>query len=492
MSIGARRAIPAPRAAWPVAALAAVAGLVAALLARLHLPPPVVALLVLGPPAVLAAALWPGAVAGLLLAVVLLQDWLVTHGLPVAQFLDEGLVLLGLAGLAVQSVRSGRLDFTPLDGPTAAFVLLGLVAAVVNDVPILVAALGLLALLKGLLAFQLFARARLSERAVSRGAAAVAAFTAAMGLLALAQRLGGQPVYALTGRLAYYLQWQGGKAPAVFTNHNVLGHVCALGGALALGLALASTGRPARWYAAAALACLAGLVVSASRESWLAVAVALGAVALATRSRRLGRIAVAAVLVLAVGGALVYFGSPLLRAEIARRGAGVPGGWHDYRLGFTGHQFRGEYRVYILLKSWEIWRDHLWLGTGPGRYGGHVATLYPSPVYATYDFLPLYDTYLPLDVFWSRLLTELGLLGAACYGLALFQVARIHWRGRRAPGRLVRGLATGGLLGFLIVLVLGGFAPALEDPLVAIPFWGWAGVVWALQRAAGAAGVHPG
>jgi hypothetical protein len=32
-------------------------------------------------------------------------------------------------------------------------------------------------------------------------------------------------------------------------------------------------------------------------------------------------------------------------------------------------------------------------------------------------------------------------------------------------------------------VVFGLFSPALEDPLVAVPFWAWSGVVWARLRA---------
>ena len=488
---------------------------------------------------VLAAAVRPAVFLGLVLLVVLLQDGLVGVGLKFAQYADEVLVLALVMGLGLRmltAVRAGgvrlvshsdaradkhsdvhsetysdthpdthpdahsdahpdahldaHLDarrlfaLTPQDLPLIAFGVVGVVAAVVERVPPWVAALGLLALLKGMLAYQLAARTPLPVRVVRRGTAVGLGLVILFVLVGLVQRLGGEAVFGLTGRSLFFTEWQGGKVPSFFFNHNAFGQVAVMAAALAFGLAWTAETRGRRsGYAAVALACLAGLVVSASREAWIAAAVALVGAGVYLRSRRMVGLALIVALGVAVGGAAVYLGSPVLRAELARRTAGVFAGWHDYRLGFSGLGYRGEYRVYVILKSWSIFLDHLWLGTGPGRFGGHTAELFRSPVYETYSFQPLYGTFIPLDVFWSRLLTEFGLLGAACYAAALAAVFKTHRLGLRAADPFRRGLAFGGLVGFWAVLVLAFFSPVLEDPLVAIPFWAWAGLVWSLNAA---------
>jgi hypothetical protein len=155
-------------------------------------------------------------------------------------------------------------------------------------------------------------------------------------------------------------------------------------------------------------------------------------------------------------------------------------------MGFTGMQFRGEYRVYVLLKSWQIFLDHPFLGTGPGRFGGHIATVFESPIYEQYSFLPLDGVYQPLDVFWSRLVTEFGLLGTALYLWALVAAGRIMRAASASREPLARGLGVGGLMALTAVLVFGVFSPALEDPLVTIPFWAWAGLCWSLTCTDGA------
>jgi len=462
--------------------------------------------------AIFAAALWPGFWLGLLVVLVILQDWLIARGLPLVGYADEAMVLAGLAGLALRKLwriqaekeqasrqergpeheaERGRIAAvphrvtiprTPLDLPTLAFLAVGGIAAIAEGVPPLVAGLGLLALLKGLLAFQLGARTPLTDRALTRGIRVVLGLVAGLALIGLLQRLGGEVVYRWTGQTGHFATWLGGKVPSLLFNHNAFGHVLVLGGALALGLLLATGGPVRRRRGLIALACLAGLVVAGSREAWLAAAAGVAALAVVGRSRRLVALAVAVALVIGVGAVAVSFRSPLMRAELARRSAGLGAGWHAYQLGFKGREFRGEYRVYVLLKSWDIFRDHAGWGTGPGRFGGQVAVIYPTPIYPRYDFLPLDGQHAPLDVFWARLLTEFGLLGTLCYLAAFALVLRIHRRAARSEDGLTRGLGLGGLIAWVAIALLGLFSPALEDPLTAIPFWVWAGLVWRRSR----------
>ena len=501
------------------------------------------------------AMMAPSLIVAALLIVVLVQDAIVDAGFDAARYGDEALLLAGLVGLVANAIRGWlRGDGTdrdleratartPLDLPLLALTGVMLASAIAAAVPVHITALGMLALLKGPLAFQLAARIPLDHARVRRVAGALVALAAVAALVGVAQRLGGEGVFALTGQAEYFDTWFGVKAPGPFSHHNALGHVTVLGGALALALAGAvagsggrSGGRGSRagrrrgwagwlwgsagqrrdrtgpqsteggrwrtpvvaWLGIGGL--FAGLLASASRESWIAAAAAAMVVAGLTRRWRALGAAGALSATLVILGGLSYFVSPMLRAEMARRLAGVTAGWLDFGAGFTGWAFRGEYRVYAALKSAEIWSDHPLLGVGPGRFGGAVAQRFGSPVHEAYRVLPLDGVHEPLDLFWARLPAEIGLLGAATYllvfGAAMAVCVRAAGSGRvrriggaEATSRsedeastLVRALGYGGVGALVAAIVFATFSPALEDPLVAIPVFVWAGVVWGMGR----------
>jgi len=475
----------------------------------------------------------PGVVAVALIGLLLVQDAVVDGGAEALQYADEALLLLALAGVVahacIGAVRGRSIPWTPIDLPLLVFVGVLVASAMANGVPPIVAGAGGFSLARGPLAFALVARlsaARDPERS-ERLALAAAGVVALAAALAVVQRLLGEPAFAMSGRAAYHALWSGSKAPGWFSHHNALGHASVLALCALFGIWIAArehgdqrmgvdgaargggrgrrqgsgdggqsapvdAGDAARRAAGApadrrklegavlciGLACGAGLIASASRESWLACAAAAAAVAVAGRSRPGMRLAAAAVAVLAVGGTAVYGFSEGLREEMGRRWRGVWTGWSDYDLGFTGWAYRGEYRVYALRKSLEIFHDNAWLGVGPGRFGGSVAQRFGSPIYELYAFLPLDGELAPLDLFWARLPAEIGVLGAATYLLAAGVALSSVWRLRRAEAPAAQGLALGAVGALVALAVLGFFSPALEEPAVAIPAFALAGAAW--------------
>lgn len=81
----------------------------------------------------------------------------------------------------------------------------------------------------------------------------------------------------------------------------------------------------------------------------------------------------------------------------------------------------------------EIWKKHPLFGVGPGRFGGIVASKYPSPVYNEYAInkRPIYKRYIlkvgGIEQFWFQILAELGLVGVACF-IAIFLVIGLTLR----------------------------------------------------------------
>lgn len=82
------------------------------------------------------------------------------------------------------------------------------------------------------------------------------------------------------------------------------------------------------------------------------------------------------------------------------------------------------FRGYTLKKSVEVWRGSQVVGIGPGRYGGVVSFLFPSPTYKEVPFSSRVYNYTKLmrslDQFWPQCLAEIGILGVSVFCLLLF------------------------------------------------------------------------
>lgn len=89
------------------------------------------------------------------------------------------------------------------------------------------------------------------------------------------------------------------------------------------------------------------------------------------------------------------------------------------------------YRKYTVLKSIEIWKDHPFLGVGPGMYGGWFTPRFDSPVFQEYGFEPqwleMMKKHKTLDSFWFQHLAESGLFGTLIFIILLITL----WRAAR-------------------------------------------------------------
>lgn len=147
-----------------------------------------------------------------------------------------------------------------------------------------------------------------------------------------------------------------------------------------------------------ALAMLAGVAVTASRGSWVAVALALIGLALLLMTHRSFRWpAIALLAILIAGGSLaanktIYFKLRMSRAISAAGSLDL-----DMRLGMWDSAIR-------------MWRDHVWFGVGPGHYDVLFREYRPATVQPQAD--RTHNDYL-------NTLADFGVIGGALVALAM-------------------------------------------------------------------------
>ncbi len=280
-------------------------------------------------------------------------------------------------------------------------------------------------------------------------AVALIAAGLAEGLLGAWQffRQVGPPGFVLMGR---YM-----RAYGTFQQPNPYGGYLGLVLPLAYGLLL-TTWRPAEipqgngrrgllvWLATAAsgAAMLAGLVMSWSRGALLGLSAGAGLAALSLGRRAWVALAVAALVLAALGPGVLsalpvdLVGRVTETLDYARMGDLTS-------LEITDANFAVVERAAHWLAAWRMFSQQPWVGVGTGQY----ATIYPSVAVPRWE-----DPLGHAHNFYLNVLAEGGMLGLAAYLLVLGVALAGAWKAARRMRGWQRGIAIGalGMLGHLL------------------------------------------
>ena len=428
--------------------------------------------------AAVAAHRWPAATLVSATLLTLADELITPRVLPA----DVGLGPIGLSEpvllvIGVVIAARGLRDRTlgpairdPVIAIAALFVVVSAVSALVNRVPLPVAALGIVMTVDALAIYVLARIVRVDERGAGAAVAGIVLTIVAVALFGIAQVVVAPTLFgfsSFTGRFG-----EGVRITSMVGNPNML--ATTLG--IAIPFALYGSrhlARPRwRWGARACLFVLVlALLLTFSRGGWLAVGlgVVLGALLVDWRS--------ALVFVLAV--ALAWGTTIVLPRNVGIEGFGLdPEEFGGSIVDSTFDRLENigggrDVRAQYLVDGLRIVLANPVLGVGPGRYGGAAATIVPSPVYDQYG-AEMFG-YRTVHNFWLHLTGEVGVIGVAVFlALVVGLLVRLRRAARRTSGTafvVVAGASTvlvvaslhsatemifeGNMPAFLIWLILG-------------------------------------
>ena len=428
-----------------------------------------------------AAARWPRATMVVVVLSPLFDRYIVADVLPAsvasfANFFSEGLLLAVSVVIAARAWIAGRLVGAlrhPVTLGLLGFAAVGLLSAVLNGVPLQIAAMGLLFTLDAAILFFLPRLAGFTQRQALVAAGALVAIVFASALLAIAQAILSPRILGLEPSRGRFGELH--RLASIFGDPNVFGaFLVAAAPFVLLMAARLPTARLRRTAGVVAFILILALWVSFSRGAWIALVVGVGAV-LAIVDRR--------ALLLGLLICVVSFGTAVVMPRdllVARGGANGSGGEEERpalidstidRVGTIG--VGRDLRTLFVLNAIPILRDHPIFGVGPGRYGGSVAHDYGTPVYERYETDELFSNPLQrtVDNFWLHILVEMGIVGfILLLGSAMLAGLRILGEARHAHGwrRILLGgiaAATAGLAVNSVTTML------LEANSIGFPFW---------------------
>ena len=463
---------------WTAVALVAL-GLSAAVSGSTGLPFLVLAVLVLLGTAY-AAYHWPRATIVAVALTTLLDPAVAARVLPEAVsagpigISEPLLAVAGLTAIATSIRRRGM--SVALRDPTlplaALFIGVSLASALVNETPALVAAFGIVMTVDAIAIFIVWRGLQPGQGDGGQAIAAIVAASVAVALFGIGQVVIAPNLFGYA-RIAS-LPDDVGRITSFLGNPNIVASMLAFVLPFPLFAAIGLRGRRIRSLAfAAAFVLIVALILTFSRGAWIA---AVAGVVIGTLLIDWRTLAATVLLTAAAVGAVTVMpthlgvAADLPPAAPSEQEPSPPATAPstpapDPLRGLTSEQVR----VYWLRDGVEIIRDNALLGVGPGRYGGAVAKIIPSPVYDEYS--TTLGRLRTVHNFWLHLGGEVGVLGLAIFlTMVAALVIRFVRAARDADGTrfvLLAGAATAAI----VVVINNATEMLFEGNIPAILIW---------------------
>ncbi len=408
----------------------------------------------------------PSAVAYLALGWLVFEKAVGVHLLSYSNDLStvgDGLLVFGLSWTIIVNLILKRypvFSFRQIGIPVAAFLAICLISTVANSVPLHVAELGTLSTVHSMIIFLILVNIGITTRDVRRFSYAAVGIMAIAAVIGILQAVPHSPAWIFGG---VRFTGSGGlmRVDGPFEHPISFGDYLAMTSPLAMMLLFFGNfqGGKRLLLATATVLMLLATLLTFTREAWLAIPLGMLFLGLTVERKLLHWFVVYVIpLLLVVGLLFAPFATRLLE---------------------TTH---GNLRLTLLKLSLPLIGSHLLFGVGPGRFGGHVALITHTPLYAQYGLSNyFYGTGNQIDMFWTHMIAEVGVLGTLAY---LACIAACFILGRRAYLRSKDPKRRALLLGYLYVVPVTVFVSFVSATLEAGPgatlFWGLMGMMTVL------------
>ncbi len=327
-------------------------------------------------------------------------------------------VVIGVAAIRRGTLWDALRD--PLLWLMSVFVAISIVSAVVNRTPLPVALMGIVMTVDAIAVYFIARMVPTTERQATRaitGVVAVALVAAGLGILQVVLHPDLLGFASFAGRFG-----EGGRITSFLGNPNMLAAVVGFTLPFPLFATRHLMTDRARWLAFGAVVVLCvALLLTFSRGAWLAVIIGL-VVSLLVLDRR-------ALLTLMAAIALAWLITIVMPRNLLVAEADLPlyfpesGGPSiiDSTMDRLDEVYeRRDLRMRFIREGIPVVLDNPLLGVGPGRYGGAVSAIVPSPVYEEYD-TGLYG-FRTVHNFWLHLFGEVGLVGGVVFLVAILEL----------------------------------------------------------------------
>ena len=340
---------------------------------------------------------------------------------------SEPLLAVAAVVIAANAVRRGTFA-SALRDPVLLFIVLfaaiGVISGFVNAVPPLVIGLGLFLTVDAIAVYFLARMAGFDVRSATLiigSLVGLAVVVSVFGILQVAVHPDLFGFASFAGRFG-----EGGRITAFTGNPNMVAAIIGLALPFPLfGTLHLERVRDRRIAGGIVVLLVLALLLTFSRGAWIAVGlgVLLGTLFLDRRT-----LLVLAAAVVVAWGLTIVMPRHVLVAEEDLHLYFIDADGGPSIVDSTVERFgevyeRRDLRMRFVLEGLPIVNDNLWLGVGPGRYGGAAATIIPSPVYAEYE-TGLYG-FRTVHNFWLHMLGEVGVIGTAVF---LTMIAGLLWR----------------------------------------------------------------